>query len=75
MSKTCKITSKKPMFGNKRSHAMNAKKRKFFLNLHNHKFWIPEKRKFVCIKVSAKGMRTIDKNGITKALEKNNGEK
>ncbi|QTM69382.1 50S ribosomal protein L28 [Buchnera aphidicola (Hormaphis cornu)] len=41
----CFITRKKPKFGNKRSHAMNATKRKFSINLKNHKFWIPCEKK------------------------------
>jgi len=64
MSKICKITGKKPMIGNNRSHAMNANKRRFFPNLHVHKFWNPKIKKFIKIKVSAKGIRNIDKLGI-----------
>lgn len=64
MSKKCQITKKKPMFGNNRSHAMNATKRKFFPNLHVHKFWNPEKKQFISLKVCVKGMRYIDKLGI-----------
>ncbi|CAL4318774.1 50S ribosomal protein L28 [Buchnera aphidicola (Eriosoma grossulariae)] len=70
MAKICDITFKKPMVGNHRSHAMNATKRRFFLNLHNHKFWIPEEKKFIKLNISAKGMRIIDKNGIQETLKK-----
>lgn len=64
MSKKCQITGKKPMVGNYRSHAMNANKRRFFPNLHFHKFWNSITKKFVLLKVSAKGMRNIDKLGL-----------
>ncbi|CAL4318406.1 50S ribosomal protein L28 [Buchnera aphidicola] len=64
MSKICYITNKKPMFGNNRSHAMNATKKKFFPNLQNHKFWIPKYKKFLQLKISTKAMRIIDKKGI-----------
>lgn len=64
MSKKCQITKKKPMFGNNRSHAMNATKKKFLPNLQYHKFWIPKKNKFIKLKISTKGIRLIDKKGI-----------
>ncbi|WMY97398.1 MAG: 50S ribosomal protein L28 [Arsenophonus sp.] len=64
MSQICQITKKKTIYGQSRSHAMNAKKRRFLLNLHIHKFWSPLKKKFVNIRVSAKGIRFIDKKGI-----------
>ncbi|QJC37075.1 50S ribosomal protein L28 [Enterobacteriaceae endosymbiont of Donacia vulgaris] len=64
MSKICQITGKKTIKGNNRSHAMNATKRKFLPNIHYHKFWLEKKKKFINIKVSAKGMRLINKKGI-----------
>ncbi|PPI87730.1 50S ribosomal protein L28 [Candidatus Pantoea edessiphila] len=64
MSKICQITGKHPLSGNNRSHAMNATKRRFFPNLHYHRFWIENKKRFITLRVSAKGMRIIDKKGI-----------
>ncbi len=71
MSKICIITGKKPIFGNKRSHSMNATKRKFLPNLHNHRFWISNKKKFIKLKVTSKAIRIIDKKGINFFLKKN----
>ncbi|XBC41852.1 MAG: 50S ribosomal protein L28 [Buchnera aphidicola (Kaburagia rhusicola rhusicola)] len=70
MSKMCQITKKKPITGNYRSHAMNATKRRFLPNLHLHKFWNIKTNKFISLKVSAKGMRCMDKIGLNKILEK-----
>lgn len=56
------------MAGNNRSHAMNATKRRFLPNLHFHRFWLEEEKRFVTLRVSAKGMRTIDKKGIKAVL-------
>ncbi|WP_367670757.1 50S ribosomal protein L28 [Sodalis-like secondary symbiont of Drepanosiphum platanoidis] len=70
MSRICQITKKKTLVGNNRSHAMNATKRKFFPNLHNHKFWISSKKKYISLKVSTKGIRMIDKKGIEKIIKK-----
>ena len=44
-------------------------KRKFFPNLHSHKFWVESENRFVTLKVSAKGMRVIDKKGIEEVLK------
>ncbi|BGI51304.1 MAG: 50S ribosomal protein L28 [Buchnera aphidicola (Ceratovacuna japonica)] len=70
MSKICKITKKKTMFGNKRSHAMNAKRRKFKSNIHKHKFWVPSINRFIKIKTSTKGIRLINKKGIDAIFKK-----
>ncbi|WP_395480118.1 50S ribosomal protein L28 [Candidatus Curculioniphilus buchneri] len=64
MSRICQVTGKHPMNGNKRSHAMNATKRRFLPNLHSHRFWIESKKCFITLRLSAKGMRIIDKKGI-----------
>ncbi|WP_343187819.1 50S ribosomal protein L28 [Buchnera aphidicola (Periphyllus koelreuteriae)] len=69
MSRKCLITKKKTMFGNTRSHALNATKRKFNINLKKHKFWIKNKKKFIKLKLSTKAMRIINKKGIEKVIK------
>ncbi|MGL9733941.1 MAG: 50S ribosomal protein L28 [Symbiopectobacterium sp.] len=68
MSKVCQVTGKRPMTGNTRSHALNATKRRFLPNLHSHRFWVEDEKRFVTLRVSAKGMRIIDKNSIEAVL-------
>jgi len=68
MSRVCQVTGKKPLVGNNRSHAMNATKRRFLPNLQTHRFWVESEKRFVKLRVSAKGMRTIDKKGIDTVL-------
>ena len=58
----------KPMFGNNRSHARNATKRRFLPNLQTHRFWVESEKRFVKLRLSAKGMRIIDKKGIDAVL-------
>ncbi|WP_422667543.1 50S ribosomal protein L28 [Buchnera aphidicola] len=70
MSRICQITGKKQMIGNNRSHAMNATKRRFLPNIQYHRFWIPEKQRFIKLRVSMNGMRCIDKHGIEFILNK-----
>ncbi|WMQ74068.1 MAG: 50S ribosomal protein L28 [Sodalis sp.] len=68
MSRLCQVTGKRPVSGNNRSHAMNATKRRFLPNLHSHRFWVEREKRFVTLRVSAKGMRVIDKKGIEMVL-------
>ena len=56
------------MVGNHVSHANNRTKRRFYPNLQKKKFYIPEEEKYVTLKVSAAGIRTINKKGISLAL-------
>ena len=57
------------MSGNKVSHSNIKTKRKFYPNLQTKKFFIPEENVWVTLKVSAAGMRTINKKGIMACLE------
>ena len=68
MSKVCQVTGKRPQSGNNVSHANNATKRKFLPNLHYHRFWVPSENRFVKLRVSAAGIRHIDKKGIEEVL-------
>jgi large subunit ribosomal protein L28 len=68
MSKVCQVTGKRPVTGNNVSHAKNRTKRRFQPNLHSHRFWVEAEKRFVKLRVSAKGMRIIDKLGIEQVL-------
>jgi len=69
MSKVCQITGKKVMVGNNVSHSKATTKRVFEPNLFTKKFFIPEEDRWVKIKVSAAGIRLINKKGLIAALE------
>jgi large subunit ribosomal protein L28 len=64
MSKVCQVTGKRPIVGNTVSHANNRRRRRFEPNLHKHRFWLESEKRFVSLRVSAKGMRIIDKKGV-----------
>jgi large subunit ribosomal protein L28 len=64
MARVCQVTGKKPMCGHNVSHANNKTKRRFLPNLQTHRFYVPSLKKYVRLRVSAQGMRTIDKKGI-----------
>ena len=69
MSKVCEVTGKRTVSGNNVSHANNKTRRRFAPNLHYHRFWVPSENRFVRLRVSAAGMRIIDKKGIEAVLE------
>ena len=68
MSRVCDVTGKKPMFGNNVSHANNKTRRRFDVNLQKKRFWLPDEKRFISLKVSTHGMRIIDKKGIRKVV-------
>ncbi len=68
MAKVCMVTGKKPITGNNVSHANNRTRRRFSPNIQTHRFWVESEKRFVKLKLSTKGMRTIDKKGIDAVL-------
>jgi len=83
MSKVCTITGSKVTRGSTiRRRGMAKKKggvgrhvtknvpRLFVPNLHEHRIWVPELKKFIRVRVTARGLKTINKNGAYKALKK-----
>ncbi len=69
MSRVWKITGKRPLTGNNVSHANNRTKRRFLPNLQWKKFWIPEEKRWIRLRVSTQAIKTIDKRGITSVLK------
>jgi large subunit ribosomal protein L28 len=70
MAKVCEITGRRPRVGNNVSHANNKTKRRFYPNLMKKRFYILEEDAWITLKVSAAGLRTINKNGISSVLKK-----
>jgi len=65
MSRVCQLTGKKPMVGNNVSHANNRTKRRFLPNLQKKRIWVQELSRFVTVKLSARAIKTIAKNGTS----------
>ena len=68
MTRICQETGKRPITGNNVSHAHNKTRRRFLPNLHYHKFWVESENRWVRLRLTAKGMRIIDKLGIDTVL-------
>ena len=69
MSKVCQITGRKRMIGNNVAHSKLRTKHDFALNLKTKKFWSEAEQRFVTLKVTTKGMRIIEKNGLDATLK------
>ena len=69
MAKVCQITGRKRMKGNNVAHSKLRTKRDFAINLKTKKFWSEAEQRFVTLKVSCKGMRTIKKNGLDQTVK------
>ena len=70
MANVCAVTGKKVMFGRNRSHSRRCTSRRFNVNLQKKRFWSTTHKRMISLKISAKGIKIIDKIGIDAALEK-----
>ncbi|MBS1583515.1 MAG: 50S ribosomal protein L28 [Bacteroidetes bacterium] len=70
MSRICQITGKHVITGNSVSHSNRKTRRTFAPNLQDRRYYVPEEKKFISLRVSAAGMRTINKIGIAEALKR-----
>lgn len=65
MSKVCMVTGKRPMSGNNVAHSNRKTKRRFLPNLRTKRFYLPEENRWIELKVSAHGIRIINKRGVS----------
>ena len=68
MARICQVSGKRTRSGNNVSHANNKTRRKFIPNLHTHRIWVASQNRYVKLRLSKKGLRTIDKLGIEHVL-------
>ena len=68
MARVCRVTGKRPMTGNNVSHANNKTKRRFLPNLQHRRLWVESENRWVRLRLSNAGLRTIDKVGIDAVL-------
>jgi large subunit ribosomal protein L28 len=68
MSRRCELTGKTVQSGNNVSHANNKTRRRFLPNLQYRRFWLEEEKRWVSLRVSQAGLRTIGKKGIEVVL-------
>jgi len=68
MSRVCQVTGKKPMLGNNVSHANNKTRRRFLPNLQYRRIWVETEKRWVSLRLTNAGLRTIDRKGIDVVL-------
>ena len=65
----CQITGRRTASGNNVAHCNIKTKRKFKANIHTRKVWVSSLEKFVTVKLSARGLKTLDKKGADVVLK------
>jgi large subunit ribosomal protein L28 len=68
MSRVCQVTGKGPIVGNHVSHANNKTKRRYLPNLQYRRLWVESENRYVKMRLTNAGLRTIDKKGIDVVL-------
>jgi large subunit ribosomal protein L28 len=68
MSRVCQITGKKALVGNRVSHSNHKTKRRLEINLRNKRFWFEEESRWIRLRLSARAMRIIDKQGLSEVV-------
>jgi large subunit ribosomal protein L28 len=68
MSRTCQVTGKGPLFGNRVSHSKRRTRHRQSANIQNRRFWSPERDCFIRLKVSTSGLRVINRRGLETVL-------
>jgi large subunit ribosomal protein L28 len=69
MSKVCQVTGKRPVTGNKVSHSNIKTKRRFLPNLQQKRFFLAEEGRWITLKLSSGGIRTINKRGLYQVVK------
>ena len=68
MSNVCQVTGRRPTSGNNVSHSQRKTRRWFRPNIQRKRFWVPSESRWVSLRISAKGIKIINKRGIESVL-------
>jgi large subunit ribosomal protein L28 len=69
MARVCQVTGKVPVSGHRVSHSNIKSKRRFLPNLQTKRFFLAEEDKWITLKLSTEGIRTINKNGLISVVK------
>jgi len=64
VSAHCQVTGRSPGFGNRVSHSHRRTRRRWNPNIQRRRFYLPSENRYITLRVSTKGLRTIDRQGI-----------
>lgn len=68
MAQVCQVTGTRPVFGNNVSHSHRRTRRRFDVNIQRKRYWVPSLGRHVTLRVSARGIKTIDQRGIERVV-------
>src|SRR5688500_14942738 len=68
MCRVCQVTGTRPITCNKVSHSNIRQRRRFLPNLHTQRFWLESEGRWVTLKLSTRGLRTLEKQGLEKVV-------
>jgi large subunit ribosomal protein L28 len=68
MSRRCEVSGAQPSFGNAVSHSHRRTRRRWNPNLQRHRYWLASERRWVTLRLTAKAMRTVDRDGIERVV-------
>jgi large subunit ribosomal protein L28 len=69
MARVCQVTGKIPVTGNRVSHSNIKTKRRFLPNLQTKRYFLAEEDRWIVLKLSSEGIRTINKNGLINVVK------
>ena len=69
MSRVCQVTGKRALVGHKVSHSNRKSKRRYEINLREKRFWLEEENRWIHLRISARGMKLIDKRGLSAVVK------
>ncbi|SFV33290.1 large subunit ribosomal protein L28 [Thermoflavifilum thermophilum] len=69
MARVCQVTGKRPMTGHQVSFSNKKSKRRFYPNLQTRRFYLQEEDRWITLRLSAKGLRTINKKGLYQVVK------
>ncbi|MFG3709249.1 50S ribosomal protein L28 [Micromonospora sp. NPDC047670] len=73
MSRRCDVTGAMPGFGNAVSHSHRRTRRRWNPNLQSHRYWLPSQRRWVRLTLTARALKTVDRDGIERVVARLRG--
>ncbi len=64
MSRRCQVTGRQPSFGKSVSHSHQRTSRRWDPNIQTKRYWLASENRYIRLRLSVKGMRTVDRRGI-----------
>lgn len=65
----CQVTGRSTRSGNNVSHSNRKTKRQYKANIHTKKVYLESQKRFITVKISARGLKTLEKKGVEVALK------